>query len=62
MASLLLTIRDFQNEFRVSRSTVYRLAERGEITFVHVGRAVRIRREEADRWYASLTFEGANDD
>ena len=61
MGSSLLSIKNFQDEFGVSRSTVCRLRQRGEIEFVHIGRAVRIKREVADRWYASLSSEGAND-
>ena len=56
-----LTISNFQDEFNVSRSTVYRLHERGELPFVHIGRAVRIRRADAENWYASLTGSQAND-
>ena len=59
--SSLLTFRNFQDDYNVSRSTIYRLAKRGEIALVHIGRAVRIRREDADRWYASLTGSEAND-
>lgn len=58
----LLTIRDFQRNYNVSRSTVYRLQERGEIEFVHIGRSVRIPRESADKWFASLAGAEANDD
>ena len=57
----LMTILDFQNEYNVSRSTVYRLRERGELEFVHIGRAVRIRRDHADRWFDSLTGEVENE-
>jgi len=56
-----MTIAQFQREYSVSRSTVYRLRDRNELSLVHIGRAVRIRREDAERWYASLTGEHAND-
>ncbi|RVQ65796.1 helix-turn-helix domain-containing protein [Croceicoccus ponticola] len=56
-----LRIRDFQEDYNVSRSTVYRLHERGEIRFVHIGRAVRIAREDAERWYDAVTSKEAND-
>ncbi len=55
----LLTIADVCRHYNVSRSTVYRLRDRNELPFVHVGRAVRIRREDAEKWYASLS--GDND-
>jgi len=51
----------FCDHYNVSRSTAYRLNERGELPFVHIGRSVRIRREDAEAWYASLTSEAAND-
>lgn len=59
--SVLMSIKDFQEEFRLSRSTVYRLKAKGEITFVRVGRAVRIKVEEANRWFANLDRGADND-
>jgi excisionase family DNA binding protein len=56
----LLTITDICRHYNVSRSTVYRLRDRQELPFVHIGRAVRIRREDVDKWYATLTGQ-AND-
>lgn len=60
MASLL-TIQNFCEEYNVSRSTVYRLRDSGEVPHVHIGRTVRIRREDAVRWYQSLFDDAAND-
>lgn len=57
----LITITDFQKTYNVSRSTVYRLRDSGSIQFVHVGRSVRIPRESAEGWFASLIGDGAND-
>jgi len=57
----LLTIAEFQQVYNVSRSTVYRLADREEIRFVHIGRAVRIPREDAEAWYSRLMGAEAND-
>jgi len=56
-----MTIADFQRQYNVSRSTVYRLNERRLLPFVHVGRAVRIKRADAENWFASLTGNEAND-
>lgn len=56
-----LRIADMQRTYNVSRSTVYRLRDRGEIRFVHIGRSVRIPREDAERWYDSLGNGEAND-
>jgi excisionase family DNA binding protein len=50
----LITISEFQQRYSVSRSTVYRLEKSGLISFVHVGRAVRIRQDDAERWFTSL--------
>jgi excisionase family DNA binding protein len=51
----LISIAEFQGVFGVSRSTVYRLEERGEIEFLKIGRAVRIRREDAENWCRGLS-------
>ncbi len=57
----LITITEFGETYGVSRSTVYRLAERKQITFLKVGRAVRIRRENAESWAANLPCSAVND-
>ena len=57
----LLTIAEFQRHYNVSRSTVYRLRDRDEISFVHIGRSVRIPREVAESWYDKLIGSEAND-
>lgn len=56
----LLSIQEFGRTFGVSRSTVYRLKDKGEISFVRVGAAVRIPAEVADAWYASLSASSAS--
>lgn len=50
----LMKINEFCDEYCVSRSTAYRLRDRGDLPHVRIGRAVRIRREDAERWYNSL--------
>lgn len=57
----LITINFFCEEYGVSRSTAYRLRDSGAVPHVHIGRAVRIRREDAERWYQSLSDDAAND-
>lgn len=52
--NMLISISEFQKTFNVSRSTVYRLAKSGKINFVHIGRAVRIRRQDVEEFYTSL--------
>jgi excisionase family DNA binding protein len=57
--SQLLTVDDFCREFNVSRPTLYRLAARGEIPLVKIGRATRIRRADAEAWAGSLPTRAA---
>ncbi|MBX7542008.1 helix-turn-helix domain-containing protein [Qipengyuania sphaerica] len=57
----LMTIKNFCDEYNVSRSTAYRLRDSGDVPHVHIGRAARIRRVDAERWYDSLISEAAND-
>ena len=57
----LITVSFFCEEYGVSRSTAYRLRDRGEVPHVKIGRATRIRREDAERWYQSLVDSAAND-
>lgn len=58
----LMSIRDFQDKYSLSRSTVYRLQKQGHIRFLHVGRAVRISVDDAEKWFASLEATTANDE
>jgi excisionase family DNA binding protein len=55
MQSTFLTISDFCERFRVSRTTTYRQINAGLIPLIKVGRASRIRLADAERWAASLT-------
>lgn len=57
----LITVKIFCDEYGISRSTAYRLRDRGEVPHVKIGRAVRIRREDAEHWYQSLVESAAND-
>lgn len=57
----LMTIPQFCDEYEVSRSTCYRLRDSGQVPHVKIGRAVRIRAEDAQRWYDSLRDDAAND-
>lgn len=57
----LITVKQFCVEYGISRSTTYRLRDQGEVPHVKIGRAVRIRREDAERWYQSLAESVAND-
>ena len=57
----LMMIKDFCREYNVSRSTAYRLRDSGDIPHIKIGRATRIRRDDAQRWYESLPESNAND-
>lgn len=57
----LITIPYFCDEYEVSRSTCYRLRDSGAVPHVKIGRAVRIRAEDAQRWYDSLRDDAEND-
>lgn len=57
----LITIKNFCDEYGISRSTAYRLRDRGEVPHVKIGRATRIRRKDAEQWYQSLAESAAND-
>lgn len=50
----LISISEFKEQYGVSRSTVYRLAQKGHIPLVKIGNATRIPVEDADRWYRNL--------
>jgi excisionase family DNA binding protein len=53
----LISIAECEEMLGISRSTVYRLVERGQLTFVHIGRAVRIRRDEVEAFYTPAQTE-----
>lgn len=53
-----MTLGEFAARFALSRPTIYRLVERGELRLVKIGRASRIRREDAEAWAARLPSVG----
>jgi excisionase family DNA binding protein len=57
--SEFLTIREFSEAYRVSVPTIYRLKDRGELAFVKIGRASRIRRADAEAWARGLATTAA---
>ncbi|WP_199556398.1 helix-turn-helix domain-containing protein [Sandaracinobacteroides hominis] len=56
--SELITVQELAQEKRISIPTIYRLHARGEIPFVKIGRATRIRRSDVDAWAAGLPVTG----
>lgn len=57
--SEFMTVAEFSSRFAVSRPTIYRLVARGELRLVKIGRASRIRCEDASRWAAGLPSVGS---
>lgn len=45
----LQTIAEAMGALRISRPTIYRMHAAGALPFVHVGRAVRVRRKDVER-------------
>ena len=54
MPNELMTVRAFCERYAVSRTTFYRLVQRGEIAVCKIGTATRIKVADADAWMASL--------
>lgn len=55
----LITLDDLTEELQVSRDTVYRWNYNGTgPTRIRVGRHVRYRRADVDKWIAARTIEG----
>jgi excisionase family DNA binding protein len=50
----LITINEFCQRYKVSRSLAYRLLSDGRLRAVKVGRLTRIRQEDADAWARGL--------
>lgn len=53
-----LTPAEFCREFNVSKTFLYDQIRKGLLTAVKVGRATRIARIEAERWFADLPEMG----
>lgn len=54
MRRRFLTIRQFAEQYQVSRSTIYRLLAAGEVISVKIGRSVRITEDSAVAWERGL--------
>ncbi|MFL2771725.1 MAG: excisionase family DNA-binding protein [Rhodospirillaceae bacterium] len=48
------TVWQFCREFNIGRSSVYRAFDEGKLKRLKIGKHVRIDKQEAERWYASL--------
>ena len=51
---LLLRVDDAAQRLSISRATMYRLIQRGEVPVVRIGSAVRVRAFELDLWVAGI--------
>jgi excisionase family DNA binding protein len=49
-----MTIAEFCRQYRLSRSTAYRLIGSYQLPTVKIGRAVRIKRTDAEAWLTAL--------
>lgn len=58
MTRKLITIAEFCAEYRVSRSTFYRIRDSGQINPIKIGRATRVAVADADNWLATLSTIG----
>lgn len=54
MLPQLLSVNEFCEIYAISRTTFYRLVQRGDLTTCKIGSATRIRRCDADAWADSL--------
>lgn len=50
MESDVLTVSELAEYLRVNPQTIYRKAKAGELPVVRIGRAIRFRRIELERW------------
>ena len=54
-ASVLMTIPQVVQALRLSRTKVYDLINSGQLPVIRIGRSVRVRSTDLDRWVKSLT-------
>jgi excisionase family DNA binding protein len=54
----LLKVREVMVRLRMSRSTVYRMIERGDLDVVRIGRNIRVRKESVDRFFGDGEVDG----
>lgn len=54
-----LKVPEVATELRIARSRAYELVADGEIPAVKIGRSVRVRRKELDRWLEDRSYTGA---
>ena len=55
----VLTIEELSDYLKISRSTLYKLAQEGRVPCQKVGRHWRFRKEAIDQWLGNQGAEGA---
>lgn len=50
MGKVFLTINEISEYLNLKRSTVYSMVEAGELPHYRIGRLIRFKRDEVDRW------------
>ena len=58
----ILTIDELADYLRISRSTLYKLAQEGRVPCQKVGRHWRFRKQAIDRWLGAGGTDGVNAD
>ena len=54
-----MKVPEVAEELRIARSRAYELVADGEIPAVKIGRSVRVRRKELDRWLEDQNYTDA---
>ena len=55
---MLLTIKDVENQLKVSRSSVYRLISAGNLDTVHIGQSIRVTEDSLETFVTLQTTFG----
>jgi excisionase family DNA binding protein len=50
MGKVFLTINEISEYLNLKRSTVYSMVEAGEVPYYRIGRLIRFKQDEVDRW------------
>lgn len=54
MLPQFMSVNEFCEIYAISRTTFYRLVQKGDLAICKIGSATRVRRSDADTWAASL--------
>ena len=59
MRNVLINVSDAASQLRISRKTLYKWVESGQIPFVRIGRLVRFREKDLDEWVEERLENGS---